>query len=314
MKITYIYHEYQNRRKRYGKEMEKLGHNVSLLQLKGKHIPGQVGLDSLKQTNPDLIFLLSPFYIQNKVVTDEAIEWAKSKKIPIVCYGTLNTQIPFTEMNDVWQVFDKFFAQQRQFADYLKSIGVDAHYIPLGFYPDQYPPGRTIKTMPISFMGNPQTAVNGTDKRVQYVKALKGHGIAVYGRAFKGKGVRCKAFNSHWQQCEVYSKSKINLDLPFINTSHPFYENMYHLKNRFFEVPATDNFLLTARCGEFMDILDEDMVGYYDDTPEGLRAAVHKYLGHDELRQEMSTRAHAEVMANHTFSHRFKEMFNIMGV
>lgn len=304
MNITYIYHEYRGRRKRYADEMAGLGHNVSLLLVADKKAPSLITGQQIKDTKPDLLFLLSPFYIANKVITDEAIGWAKNRGTPIVCYSTLNTQVPFTEMDATWKVFDVFFAQQKQLTMHLKSIGVNAHYVPLGFYPDQYP---------VSFMGNPQTTVNGSDKRVRYVKALAGHGIKVWGKAFKGKGVEAKSYSSHTQQREVYAQSKINLDLPFINSAHPFYANMYHLKNRFLEVPATQNFLLTARCKEFTDILGEDMVGYYDDSPEGLRMAVHKYLGDDALRQKMAVRAHVEVMAKHTFGHRFKRIFNIIG-
>jgi spore maturation protein CgeB len=314
MNITYIYHEYRNRRKRYADEMTKLGHKVSLLPVANKKAPGLITCQQIKDTKPDLLFLLSPFYIANKVITDEAIAWAKNRGTPIVCYSTLNTQVPFTEMNATWKAFDIFFAQQRQLTTHLKSIGVNAHYMPLGFYPDQYPPRRGAKTLPISFMGNPQTTVNGSDKRVEYVKTLAGRGIKVWGKAFNGKGIEAKAFNGHARQCEVYAQSKINLDLPFINSAHPFYANMYHLKNRFFEVPATQNFLLTAMCGEFTDILGEDMVGYYDDSPEGLRTAVHEYLGNDALRQGMATRAHVEVMAKHTFGHRFREMFRVLEV
>lgn len=312
MNITYIYHEYRGRRKRYADEMAKLGHKVSLLPVANKKAPGLITRKHIEDTKPDLLFLLSPFYIANKVVTYEAIDYAKAKGIPVVCYSTLNTQIPFTEMDEVWMVFDIFFAQQRQLTEHLKSIGVNAHYIPLGFYPDQYSTTKRAKTIPISFMGNPQTTVKGNDKRVQYIRALAGHGIKVFGKAFNSKGIEAKAFSGHEEQCKIYSQSKINLDLPFINSAHPFYTEMYHLKNRFFEVPATGNFLLTVRCKEFTDILSEDMVGYYDDSPEGLLTAVHKYLGDDDLRQKMAARAHTEVMAKHTFGHRFKEMFRII--
>jgi spore maturation protein CgeB len=207
-----------------------------------------------------------------------------------------------------------FFAHHKGFSEYLKSIGVDAYYIPLGFYPDQYPYRRQTKIIPISFMGNAMTAVNGSDKRVKYVKALKYQNIRVWGKSFRNKGVRARPYKSHELQCEIYAKSKVNLDLPFINSEKPFYKDTYHLKNRFFEVPATCNFLMTARCDDFTDILGENMVGYYEDNIDDLRAVVNRYLKDDKLCRVMAKKAYIEVMAKHTFGHRFKEMFDIMGV
>lgn len=314
MRITYIYHEYRNRRKRYADEIAKLGHNVSLIYVQDKKQPGLITVKHIQNTKPDLVFLLSPFYIDRKVITDDAIDYLKAKKIPIVCYSTLNTQVPFTEMDDTWKVFDIFFAQQKQMTEHLQEIGVNAHYMPLGFYPDQYQYRRDAKTIPISFMGNPQTTVwEGTDKRVEAVCALAGQGIEIYGKAFRSKGVHAESFNTHEQQCDVYAKSKINLDLPFINSAHPFYDGQYHLKNRFFEIPATGNFLLTVRCEEFTDILGDDMVGYYDGSIKNLKEVAEEYLYNDSLRFKMSIEAHKEVMAKHTFSHRFQEMFRIIG-
>jgi spore maturation protein CgeB len=293
--------------------MSKLGHKVTLLFVKDKKLPNQITLDQVKTTKPDLLFLLSPFYVDKNVITAEAISWAKNSGVPIVCYSTLNTQVPYTEMNSTWRKFDLFFCQHYQMTQYLKSIGVDAHFMPLGFYPDQYYPENNTRMINVSFMGSPQTTVKGAaDKRVQYVKALAGHDIAVFGKAFMAKGVNATPFKTHQDQRRVYSYTKINLDLPFINSAHPFYKNMFHCKNRLFEVPATNSFLLTARNKEFTAILGEDMVGYYDDSIESLRAAIDKYLKNDQLRRVMATRAYHEVMNKHTFSHRFQEMFKII--
>lgn len=315
MKITYIYHEYKNRRKRYADEMVKLGHDVSLVFVKDKKRAGQVHVKQIKQYKPDMLFLLSPFYIHNKVITDEAIEYAKVNRIPIVCYSTLNTQIPYTEMDDTWKKFDVFFAQNREMTWYLKSIGVDAHFVPLGFYPDQYPHTRATKTIDISFMGNPQTTVDAEhDMRAKYCKALQPFGIKVYGKGFNGRGVRAEAYKTHKDQVRVYAQSKINLDLPFINSSNIFYCDLFHVKNRFFEVPATGNFLLTAKCQEFTDILCEDMVGYYDPNIANLKETVKYYLENEELRDKMAYKAFRRVVDNHTFGHRFMEMFSILGM
>ena len=89
-------------------------------------------------------------------------------------------------------------------------------------------------------------------------------------------------------------------------------ENKYHLKNRFFEIPATGNFLLTVRCPEFLDIFGEDTVGYYDDNIESLKENVKKYLRDKDLRVKMAKRAYKIVHQKHMYLHRFQEMFKII--
>ena len=84
------------------------------------------------------------------------------------------------------------------------------------------------------------------------------------------------------------------------------------MKNRFFEVPATGNFLLTVRNPEFVGIFDETMVGYYDDNIESLRENIEKYLVDEKLRKKMAARAYQVVNEKHTFLHRFKDMLNII--
>ena len=63
MHILYIYKEYMDRRRRYGEEMAKLGHKVSYVSVKDKKTPNQIGKKVIKKYNPDIVWLLSPFYV-----------------------------------------------------------------------------------------------------------------------------------------------------------------------------------------------------------------------------------------------------------
>lgn len=314
MRVLYVYKEYGARRRKYGYEMAKLGHKVSFIKLKSKRKPNQIKENIIKEYEPDMVWLLSPFFVLHNVISRETIEILKQKSIPIVTYATFNTQIAYNEMDDIWKTFDFFFAQQKDFYKYLKDIDVNTYYMPLAFYPDQYKPLKMKQTIQISFAGNPQTTVDvKKDKRLSYLKALDRFDVKIYGEAFRKRGMVANDYHSHGQQCRLYAESKINLDLPFINSSLKFYDDQYHLKNRFVEVPATNNFLMTVKCDEFVDMLDETMVGYFDDGIESMIEMVSKYLKDKNERERMSKRAYVEVVNNHTFSHRFKKMFNIIG-
>lgn len=315
-KVLYIYHEYGGRRKRYGKEISRLGHDVQYEHVKNKK-KGKVRKSVFEKSKPDLVWLLSPFYVVHNVIGQDSIEYLKSKGIPICCYSTFGTQSPYDQWLPVWKTFDYLFVHHLGFARYLQTQGLSsAHYMPVGFYPDLYYPKSIQKSISVSFMGNPQTTVSpGQDKRCQYLEAIKDFGVKVYGKSFQKrlKGIRARSFSTHEEQRSVYWKSKICLDLPFVNSAVPFYEDVYHLKNRFFESPACGSFLLTMRNEETTNIYDESMVGFYDNNPESLREAVKFYLKNEKLRESMAQKAAKYVWERHTFAHRFKEMFKIIG-
>jgi len=110
----------------------------------------------------------------------------------------------------------------------------------------------------------------------------------------------------------AYAITKINLELPFFSGPCDFMRNKYHFRNRFFEIPATGNFLLSLRTKEFLDIFPEDVIGYYDNNVESLKESVNKYLRDKKLRNKMSEKSYKLVHQKHTFLHRFKEMDKII--
>lgn len=319
MKILYIFKEYKDRRARYADIIRSFGHNVDIIEINNKKEAGQITEKDIKKHNPDMLFLLSPFYIALGVITKDAIAYCKNKNILIICYSTLNTQVPYYEWIHVWKKFDVFFAQNIHLHKYLLSISVNSYYLPLGFHPDQYylvSNSQNIKNIPVSFMGNPQTTVDPCfDRRALWLKYLINNNvdIKIYGKGFIERGIAgAISFNTHVAQALVYHRTKVNIDLPFINSSECFYEDIYHIKNRFFEIPACNEFLLTIRDDEFVNILNDDMVGYCGNYPEAMREEIDRYLKDDKLRVKMAKRAYREVIQKHTFMHRFQEIFKIL--
>jgi len=121
--------------------------------------------------------------------------------------------------------------------------------------------------------------------------------------------VKCK---SHQQQRNAYAITKVNLELPFFSAPCDKMRNRYHFKNRFFEIPATGNFLLSLRTNEFLEIFPEDTVGYYDDNIGSFKESVDKYLKDKKLRRKMAEKSYRLVHDKHTFLHRFKKMSKII--
>ncbi len=315
MKILYIYRDYKGRRKKYGEMMERLGHTVKYLQILEKKIKNQVHINHIKKHNPDLVWILTPFYIQYRVLSDETIDYLKKKNIPIAMYCTYNPDIPYEETMDTWKKIDYLFLQHAGMAEFLKKEGLNSYYIPLAFYPSQYSKMIKPRKYDITFMGNPITyRPLNEDKRSMYLQSLKDYDIRVYGEAFvdRLKGIKVKPYRGHDTQNIVYSQTKINLDIPYVNCKHKYYINHIHWKNRSFEVPATGNFLLTLRDPQHLEVFGEDSVGYYDKSIDSLKENVDRYLKDKDIRKKMAKKAYKIVHQKHTFLHRFKKMFKII--
>ena len=311
MKILYIYRDYKGRRKRYGKEMESLGHTV-IYHYVDKNKRDGISISKIKKHKPDVVWLLNPYYIRKNKV---AIKYIRSQKIPIVMYGTLSTDTPFSDWMHIWDKIDLMFIHNKECCDFLQGEGLKAYYMPIGFYPDMYHRSVKAPKYDATFCGNISPKVDRKkDRRCIFIQALREFKTKVYGQAFVGKlrGIPVASYGTHKKELNVYAKTRINLDLPFYYICNKFYKDRSHIRNRFFEVPASGNFLLTLRCEESLAIYGEDTVGYYEDDPESLKEQVARYLKDDDLRKKMAKKAHKLVKSKHTFKHRFKEIFKIL--
>ena len=317
MKILYIYRDYKGRRKKYGEMMERCGHKVKYLKILEKKIKNQVNIKDIKKYSPDIVWIYTPYYVSRKVISDDAINYIKSKKIYLAMYATIDPEVPYIDELKVWKKIDFLFVQYKPLSDFLRKNNLNAHYIPLGFYPDQYYKIINKKKYDVTFMGTSQSySPPSKDERAKFMQSLSGckYTTVVFGESFKGRvnGIPVKSFKGHNIQRLVFSQSKINLDLPVINYKHSFYKNKYHLKNRSFEIPATGNFLLTLKCSEYLNLFPEDTVGYYDNNIESFKENIDKYLKDKNIRKKMAERAYKLVHEKHTYLHRFKDMFKII--
>jgi spore maturation protein CgeB len=86
------------------------------------------------------------------------------------------------------------------------------------------------------------------------------------------------------------------------------------IKGRTFEVPGSGGFLLTERVphlDEYFDIGTE--IAAYS-TREELVEQVRHWLAHPDERAAVAEAGYRRVMAEHTYDHRFAEIFRRMGL
>jgi len=296
--------------------MSQCGAKVSYIRINEKKIPNQIKVKDIKAHNPDVIWILTPFYILYNVIPRETLDYVRSRKIKIISYTHVMPSVPYFQQLDVYGKIDILFIHCKEANIFFNKHKINSFYVPLGFYPHQY--FKTIsekKKYDITFMGSAfDNLPISEDKRTVYLQSLKNYNIRVFGKKFKKrlKKIVVRGYRGHEVERITYGKTKINLGLPFSLGNSKCYKNKTYLKNRFFEIPATGNFLLTCKNPDFLEIFDESAVGYYDNSVESLKENVNKYLKDKTLREKMAERAYKLVHAKHTYLHRFKAMFKIL--
>lgn len=318
MKILYIYRDYKGRRKKYGEMMNRCGHEVVYELILEKKIPNQITPKDIKKHNPDVLWLYTTYYLWKKVISQEAIDYCRKEGIRIVSYSHLLQDLTLEKQIGIYKNLDILFMSSKEGSKYFENNGINSFYVPLGFYPDQYFKTKSSKKeYDVSFMGSAfKNLPTNKDRRNIFLQSLKDHNIAVFGEGFKerlkGINIPIGKYRGHDIQREVYSKTKINLGLPFSLSSLDEYRGKCYLKNRFFEIPATRNFFLTIRDPDFLEIFDEDTIGYYDNSIESMKENIDRYLVDKDIREKMAAKAYKMVHEKHTYFHRFQDMFKII--
>lgn len=314
MKILYISHEYKNRRLRYAKELQVLGHKVDVVRVRNKR---RGHIDSSVIKDHDLILIFSVQYFEN-VIKPGFTKKAREKGIPIISYGIIQTSTPLCLWAKNFKNVDYPFVVNRPVVKMLNEIGVKAHYRPFGYHKSQYKPikGAKIK-YGVTFMGNLQgQCLEKDDKRAKAINKLVRSGVNVKvwgGRPLNRIIVPATRYEGHRIQNKVYNMSKINLDFPWINTRLPEYRDVLHMKNRFMEVPGAGGFLLTKRCPEFEELLEDGKhCGYYDGYGD-LIDKVRFYLKHSKLRKKIASQGHSRVRKNFQFRHVLASIIDEVG-
>ena len=107
----------------------------------------------------------------------------------------------------------------------------------------------------------------------------------------------------------IFEQSRINLDLV---TSSQGTEPQ--IKGRTFEVPACGGFLLEGQTEGIEDYFEPGReIVLYGDVDELISTAGY-YLRHEDERRRIASAGHDRVHAEHTYRHRFGEIFRRMGL
>lgn len=316
MKILYITHEYGDRWAKYATFLRKLGHDVDLELLKDKRTPNQV---TAKRHSPnyDLVWTFAADYVWNKVLSYDFIDKVNNSKSIFIGYCTLSTVVPFKDWVNNFKVYDICFLHSKLVTEMAEEVDLkNVYYMPYGFDKDEYYKIKTKKKFNISFMGSAQTNKSPEeDGRVQIINALKEFKIKVFGSTLKGRvdrSIKVSRFRTHKKMNKVYNQSKINLNIPLINSTLPEFENKYHPKDRFYEIPGSGNFMISGYADEFNEQLKDNIHSAYYNNIDDLCSKVEYYLTNEKEREDMALEGYNHAINNHQTIFRFKKMMNII--
>lgn len=172
----------------------------------------------------------------------------------------------------------------------------------------------------VTFVGQPH------GDRVEVVERLRAAGIAVqcWGHGWPGGRLEQD------EMVEVFSTSRLNLNLANSSTN-PWTLRMRlgaiarlrrpwdpprrsQIKGRTFEVPGSGGFLLTDRVPHLEEYFElEKECSAFTSTDE-LIEKIHYWLDRPEERAAVAEAGYRRVLAEHTYDHRFAEIFSRMGL
>jgi spore maturation protein CgeB len=172
----------------------------------------------------------------------------------------------------------------------------------------------------VSFVGQPH------GNRREVIEAVQAAGIDVrcFGNGWEGGRL------GHEEMVRTFSTSRINLNLANSSTPNPTLRRRVgayargrrpdiavrpsQIKGRTFEVPGSGGFLLTDRVAHlerYFDIGRE--IAVFSSTDELIEQA-RFWLTHPDERAAVADAGYRRVRAEHTYDHRFAEIFAAIGL
>lgn len=155
-----------------------------------------------------------------------------------------------------------------------------------------------IKDMDVLFVGQPH------GDRKQVIKSLQTAGIGVQTFGFGWE--RRLGFQ---EMVGAFNRAKINLNL-----ANGADVRVKQIKGRNFEVPACGGFLLTGVAENLSDYYEfgKEIVTF--DGTADLADKIKHYLAHPEEREAIAKAGYERTMREHTYSHRFNQIFKAAGL
>ncbi len=136
-------------------------------------------------------------------------------------------------------------------------------------------------------------------------------------RKMRSSGLNVDAFGLGWSEdmdipfydmVRIFNQSRINLNLSNSSTL-----TTQQIKGRNFEVPGCRGFLITTPADNLEEYYEPDKEVVVASSLEELIDKSRYYLAHEREREEIAQRGYERTLAEHTWTHRFIDIFKRVG-
>jgi spore maturation protein CgeB len=214
--------------------------------------------------------------------------------------------------------YDAFFAMQDEpFLSMLREAGAPkAIYLPTAADPDRHVPIELTEAerrrfgAEVSFAGAPYL------NRQRMLLGLIDLAPRIWGEGWAGtevarlaaeRGARFDLF----EMIRIFAGTKINLNIHSANHVAGLDPDPDYVNPRTFELAACGAFQLVDARAPLATMFRDDEIVTFRSMGE-LRQQIARYLAHPEERTAIAGRARARVLAEHTFVHRVRRIFEEM--
>ena len=250
-------------------------------------------LDEHKEDPFDMIFS----YLSDPVCDAELIDQLK-RYCPIVNFSGNNIASFERGQLETAPHYTLNWCTERAAIPKFRAIGAEVIQMTLAVNEKLYKPMQAKQIYDISFCGT----MNGYRPHIVMWLGQQGLSYSLTGN------LSFNAMHEHW------SKTRVNLGFRGLNNSAFNDTSQKEMRMRDFEVSATRNFYL---CEDYEELADYYDIGNEIDTftsQDELIDKVKYYLAHDEIRLRMADAARKRVLSEHTWKHRFTQLFTELGL
>jgi len=243
------------------------------------HYNSKSYLDDSIQDKYDLYLCIDDGFDKNKPI--------RIYKSGVTAFYAIDTHLTFKSKVLKAKLYDFVFCAQRDAVKKMRSIGINAFWVPLGFDEILHRKQAVEKIYDLAFIGN----INISAARRKLVKRYKD----------KYKTFIGKAPNS--EISKIYSQSKIVINLPIKND----------INMRFFEAIGSGSLLLSKKVNNGEDEIVQDKIHYVNFYNWwDLDRKIAYYLSHDEAREKIANAGYNLAINNFTYKKRIELMLDII--
>lgn len=218
-----------------------------------------------------------------------------------------------TDLSACLPLYDLVAAHSKTTLPLLRQMGAgQVEWVPLAGDPVLHPHFDPTQ-IPAEYQADVSFVGGWRPEREALLSALGDFNLKVWGPDW---GRRCKnnpIIMRAWQKravrgvefSKVVAGSRVNLNI--IDFSNYPSANM-----RFFEISAAGGLQISSTCPEMQDEFGHGEFLFYYQQINELPGLIQNVLENDDLRQRVSTLAHAKVLAAHTYRHRASSMLDCL--